>query len=118
MTKTLCLLLACVALSVPAHAEDRLTLRDYTPLLAAGSFDLYTTVRSAGVERNPVIRSIPSEPTRLVVGAAIETGAFALAHKTLGKKHPKLVRAAILTATAVHLFVASHNLQNPQQPRR
>lgn len=118
MTKTLCLLLACVVLSVPAQAEDRLRLRDYTPLLAAGSFDIYTTVRSSGVERNPVIRSIPSEPTRLVVGAAIEAGAFALAHKTLGKQHPKLVRAAILTATAVHLFVASNNLQNPQHPRR
>lgn len=98
-----------------AHAEDRLRLRDYVPVVAAGAFDVTSTVTSPGRETNPAIRWIRHEPTMLTVGSAMEVSAFLVAHQTIGKRHPKLVRAAILTATAIHVFAAVNNLQNPRR---
>lgn len=104
-----------IAVSVSASAQALRTL-DYAPLVAAGSLDIYSTVRSPGREQNPTINWIRHEPTMLATGAGLEAAAFAIAHRTIGRKRPKLVRAAILTATAIHLFAAVNNLQNPRSP--
>lgn len=111
-------LLLVVGGSDPAQAQAQaLRLRDYTPLVVAGAFDIGSTVSSPGREQNRAINWMTHEPTMLSVGAVMEAGAFALAHRALGKKRPRLVRAAILTATAIHVFAAVNNLQNPRRPR-
>lgn len=113
------LMLAVFMLLVAASSRAQTPLRvlDYTPLVMAGAFDIGTTVYSHGREQNRAVNWITHEPTMLSAGAALEVGAFALAHRALGKKRPRVVRAAILTATALHVFAAVHNLQNPRRLR-
>lgn len=103
--------LGLLLMTASAQAQDQLRVRDYAPLLAAGALDITSTAISQGREQNPTIRWIRHEPTMLMVGAAMEIGAFTLAARTVGKNRPKLMRVAMWTAAAIHVFAATNNLQ-------
>lgn len=96
-------------LGAPSEAQEVRRL-EWLPLVTAGALDITSTSLIQGREENPAIAWMAHEPTRLVVGASIEAGAFWLASRTIAKRKPRLLRAAIWTATAIHVFAATHNL--------
>lgn len=98
--------------SINSAQAQELRKLDYLPLIIGGSLDITSTALYPGQEENKAISWIKHEPTRITSGAIMEASAFYIAHKTIGKKYPKVVRAIAWTVGTIHFFAFTHNLNN------
>lgn len=68
-----------------------------------------------GREHNPMLRPFNNNPvTTVAAGAAIDVVSLVIARK-IGKRHPKLVKVALYSATAFRGFIAARNEIRLQQ---
>lgn len=99
----------------PAPLEERVSLR--LPLaIYAGSAaaDLYTTHRALQrdgfYERNPMGAWLDERPTTLVVFSAAADAAIVWGlHRSLARRHSRLVRAGLYAAAGVRLYFSARN---------
>ena len=70
-------------------------------------------------EANPVLRPFDHTPGKMVlIGAAIDVGAVAAWHYSVGRNHPRLAAAGLWTMTAFRAYLALHNIRNQQKAGR
>jgi hypothetical protein len=70
-------------------------------------------------EANPLLRPFDRTPGKMVLlGAAIDVGAAAAWHHTVGRKHPRVAAAGLWSMTAFRAFLALHNLRNQEKAGR
>lgn len=70
-------------------------------------------------EMNPMLRSLDRQPGKMVlIGGAIDVGAVAAWHYSVGRKYPRVAAAGLWTMSAFRAYLAIHNLRNQQRAGR
>jgi hypothetical protein len=125
---TLILFVAALAVVCPetgyAQQEQRPGLRLPTTVFAvAAAADWATTYHAIKYyrlrETNPLIRRFEETPAKMVlIGGAIDVGAVLAWNHTVGRKHPRVAAAGLLTMAAFRGYLALHNMRNVQRTTR
>lgn len=71
---------------------------------------LYGLKTGLGRENNPMVNWAPKN-AQVPIGAAMEVDSLALLNKILGKKHPKIMSAAMMGLGALHGGLAATNMK-------
>ena len=116
------LLLVCSRATSAQERDSRLKLPT-TVFAAAAAADWATTYHGLKNyrlrEANPLLRPFDRTPGKMVLlGSAIDVGAVAAWHYTVGRSHPRLAAAGLWGMTAFRAYLAIHNLRNQQKALR
>lgn len=110
--------LACAMLiAAPGYAQDGHVLRDATAAYAASAaFDVVTSFRCSPaigcLENNPVLRPFESRPVLMhAVSAAGDAAWIWAARRAFGKRHPRLLAAALYAGATMRTIVAVDNIR-------
>jgi hypothetical protein len=109
--------------SLAAQERERGLKLPTTIFAAAAAADWATTYHGLKHyrlrEANPVLRPFDHTPAKMVlIGGAIDVGALAAWHYTVGRSHPRVAAAGLWTMTAFRAFLAVHNIRNQQKAGR
>lgn len=106
-----------------AQERERSLKLPTTVFAAAAAADWATTYHGLKYyrlrETNPLLRPLDRSPGKMVLlGGAIDVGAVAAWHYTLGREHPRLAAAGLWATAAFRAYLAIHNLRNQQKAGR